>query len=47
MKLDEAILILRPGARFKFENQDLATLVWLDQAQTRPTDAEIIATLNG
>jgi hypothetical protein len=39
----QALLLLRPGAQWVIDGDDLATLQWHDTAQTRPTDAEIIA----
>ena len=40
--LADAITSLAPAARFTFKDEDLSTLVWLDTAVARPTDAEII-----
>lgn len=43
LKLAEAIVSLRPGAQWTFYGTDLATLIWHDTVQTRPTDADILA----
>lgn len=41
--LPEAIAALRPGAQWVLRGPTLADLQWLDQVQTRPTQAEIDA----
>lgn len=38
----QALVALRPGAQWSM-GDDLASLEWLDTAQTRPTDVEITA----
>jgi hypothetical protein len=40
----EALKFLRPGANWSLSGDALSGLVWLDANQTRPTDAEILAT---
>lgn len=39
----DAILSLRPEAIFKIVGNDINTLVWLDETQTAPYEAEITA----
>ena len=41
--IHEALVALRPGARFDLNGDTVAGIVWKDQQQTRPTDAEITA----
>ncbi len=41
----KALEVLRPGAQWVFYGEDLSTLEWLDQKQTRPTDDEIRAAM--
>jgi len=40
----EALKALRPGANWSLSGDAVSGLVWLDVNQTRPTDAEILAT---
>lgn len=37
----EAILSLSPNAQFRFENDDLETLLWLDESITKPDIKDI------
>jgi hypothetical protein len=43
MMIPEALLSLRPGARWTLDGESLSGLTWLDDQQTRPTDEEILA----
>lgn len=40
-ELNDAIKFLRPGANFSFQDEDLSTLLWLDDNSTAPTIEEI------
>jgi len=41
--IDKAILSLRPNAEWTLNGGDYSNLEWLDQSQTKPTEAEINA----
>src|SRR5438045_3110532 len=43
--LVQAIEVIRPGAKFILRGEDVSGLEWLDDAQTRPTDDEILTAL--
>ena len=38
-----AILSLRPNSQFVLRGDNYAGLEWLDEAQTKPTEAEVLA----
>ena len=40
--ITRAVQNLRPGAEFSLVGDSLSGLVWKDETQTRPTDAEIL-----
>jgi hypothetical protein len=42
-QIANALVTLKPGAQWKFDNADLSTIVWLDTIQTQPTNDEITA----
>lgn len=42
-EITNALLQLRPGARWKLDGDVYAGLTWLDQVQTKPTEAEVDA----
>jgi hypothetical protein len=47
-KIVAGLLKLRPGAQWSMTGDDLAKLIWLDESQSRPDDAEIMdAIANG
>lgn len=41
--ISDALMVLKPGARWVFYGADPTTLMWLDTIQTQPTTAEILA----
>lgn len=41
--LIDALTSLRPKAEWSLQNQDYATLEWLDVTQSKPTEAEVLA----
>jgi hypothetical protein len=41
--IDKALLSLRPNAQWMLVGEDYSGLEWLDQSQTKPTEAEIQA----
>lgn len=43
--LVQAIESIRPGAKWTLRGDDVSGLDWLDDPQTKPTDAEILAAL--
>ncbi len=45
MKLAKALMALRPGKEFVFDNDDLSTVRWLDPEVTTPTQEEVDAEL--
>jgi hypothetical protein len=42
-QIANALVSLRPGAQWAFAGDTLDALTWLDESQSRPTDAEITA----
>lgn len=38
-----ALQILKPGAQWILQGETLAGLTWIDNVQSRPTDADITA----
>jgi hypothetical protein len=41
--LTQALLRLRPGAKWQILGDTYAGITWLDQVQTLPTEAEVLA----
>lgn len=41
--IDKALLSIRPNSRWVLNGDDYSGLDWLDQSQTKPTEAEVMA----
>jgi len=41
--IDKALVSLRPGAQWALNGDDYEGLVWMDETQSQPTKAEVLA----